>query len=103
MEILRQNAHCTDVVYFIDPPYTLSGKRSGSRLYTHFELDHQELFNVVSTLAGNFLMTYSDDQIVRELAQKHGFATKTVTMKTTHHAKMTELLIGRNLKWVVDY
>ncbi len=102
LEVLRQNAHRTDTVFFIDPPYTAAGKKAGSRLYTHSELDHEELFRVVSTLAGDFLMSYSDDEWVHQLAQHHNFDIRKVSMKNTHHAKMTELLIGRNLAWIVN-
>jgi DNA adenine methylase len=49
-------------------------------------------------------MTYDDAPEVRNLAQSFGFDTETVAMKNTHHTKMTELLIGRNLDWVrADY
>jgi DNA adenine methylase len=44
-------------------------------------------------------MTYDDAENVRELAKKHGFDTELIAMKNTHHAAMTELLIGRNLDW----
>ncbi len=44
-------------------------------------------------------MTYDRTQEVIELAEKHEFYTQTEAMKNTHHAKMTELLIGRNLDW----
>jgi hypothetical protein len=53
-----------------------------------------------SGLRGDFLMTYDDDERVRSLAQRHGFTVQAVAMKNTHHAKMTELLIGRNLEWL---
>ena len=99
IQVLRQNASRQDAVFFIDPPYTASGKKAGSRLYTHFELDHEELFRVTRKLAGDFLMTYDDADEVRDLAQQQGFDTEVVAMKSTHHAKMTELLIGRNLDW----
>ncbi|MGK7905212.1 MAG: DNA adenine methylase [Hormoscilla sp.] len=100
MEFLRKNAHRSNAVFFIDPPYTAAGKKAGSRLYTHWELDHEELFRISSTLSGDFLMTYDNVKEVRQLANKFGFDTETVQMKNTHHAKMTELLIGRNLDWV---
>ncbi|MBO1347818.1 MAG: DNA adenine methylase [Hormoscilla sp. GUM202] len=100
MEFLRQNSHRSDAVFFIDPPYTAAGKKAGSRLYTHWELDHEELFRISSTLSGDFLMTYDNVKEVRQLADKFGLDTETVPMKNTHHAKMTELLIGRNLDWV---
>ncbi|MCL1468662.1 DNA adenine methylase [Argonema galeatum] len=99
MEVLKANAHRTDMVFFIDPPYTAAGKKAGSRLYNYSEIDHEELFRVVSAIAGDFLMTYDLTEEVRQLAQKYGFDTQTVAMRNTHHAKMTELLIGRNLDW----
>jgi DNA adenine methylase len=100
LEVLRQKAHCTDAVFFIDPPYTAAGKKAGSRLYTYSDLDHEELFRIADTLRGDFLMTYDDAEGVRELARWHGFAMRVVAMKNTHHAKMTELLIGRKLDWM---
>ncbi len=100
MAVLQQNAHRTDVVFFIDPPYTASDKRAGTRLYKHFEIDHEELFRIATTLAGDFLMTYDDAKEVRDLAMRHGLDMETIGMKSTHHAKMTELLVGRNLDWV---
>ena len=73
------------------------GKKAGNRLYTHHKLDHTELFRLADRLAGNFLMTYDDAQDVRDLAYQHNFDVQVVAMKSTHHAKMTELLIERNV------
>ena len=100
IQVMRENARRQDAVFFIDPPYTASGKKAGSRLYTHFDLDHEELFRVTSEVAGDFLMTYDDAGGVRDLARKFGFQMRTIAMKNTHHAEMTELLIGRNLEWL---
>jgi DNA adenine methylase len=91
-----------DAVFFIDPPYTAGGKSAGSRLYTHSEVDHDRLFALCEELHGDFLMTYDNAEEVRALAERHGFETKPVAMKNTHHAEMNELLIGRNLGWVED-
>ena len=91
-----------DTVFFIDPPYTAGGKRAGSRLYTHSEVDHERLFTLCESLCGDFLMTYDNADEVRALADQHGFQTKAVPMKNTHHAEMAELLIGRNLDWVEE-
>lgn len=99
LEILEENAHKTDAAFFIDPPYTAGGKNAGRRLYTHFELDHDTLFKVSCELSGDFLMTYSNNGQVQALARKYHLAMKEIAMKNTHHAKMTELLIGRNLDW----
>lgn len=59
-----------------------------------------ELFRITSSLTGDFLMTYDDAAEVRSLAQQHGFEMRTVAMKSTHHANMKELLIGRDLSWL---
>lgn len=99
IKAIRRNSHRSDVAFFIDPPYTAGGKRAGRRLYAHSELDHEELFREVSKVVGDFLMTYDDAQDVRQLAKAFGFDTELVAMKNTHHAEMTELLIGRNLDW----
>ncbi len=99
LQAIRDYAHRPDVVFFVDPPYTAGGKRAGKRLYTHFDLDHEELFWATDATAGDFLMTYDATDGVRELAQQHNFDTQLISMKNTHHAKMTELLIGRCLDW----
>lgn len=102
LEVLRQNAHRVDAVFFIDPPYTAAGKKAGSRLYTHSTLNHNEIFRIAPMLAGDFLMTYDDTEEVRKLAAWHGLDTLLVPMKNTHHARMSELLIGRDLGWAIS-
>jgi len=99
IEVMQQHADASTTVFFIDPPYTAGGKRAGSRLYTHWAINHEALFDVTATLAGDFLMTYDNADELHALAHRHGFDTHLVAMKNTHHAKMTELLIGRDLGW----
>jgi DNA adenine methylase len=99
LEVIRQNARTQEATFFIDPPYTAAGKKAGRRLYTHSELNHEVLFNLMESVSGDFLMTYDNAYGVSSLANKHGFDTELVAMKNTHHAEMTELLIGRNLNW----
>lgn len=99
IQVMRDYAQRPDVVLFVDPPYTAAGKKAGKRLYTHYDLDHQELFRVTAATSGDFLMTYDDADGVRELAREHNFDTQLISMKNTHHARMTELLIGRCLDW----
>lgn len=99
IQVIKENAARSDFVFFIDPPYTAHGKKAGSRLYTHFQLDHESLFRSVEHIAGDFLMTYDDAGGVRDLVRKHGFDMELVAMKNTHHAAMKELLIGRDLDW----
>jgi len=102
LEVLSENADRSDAIFFIDPPYTAGGKRAGHRLYRCFELDHERLFQICESLRGDFLMTYDNAEEVKAMARKHRFDMKLVPMKNTHHAEMTELLIGRNLDWLEE-
>ena len=82
-----------DQVVFVDPPYNAGGKRAGKRLYTHSEIDHQRLFEILSDSGSDFLMTYDKSPEVISLSLKHGFHMVQVMMKNTHHAKVPELII----------
>ncbi|MBI5428324.1 MAG: DNA adenine methylase [Nitrospinae bacterium] len=102
ISVIQKYARNKHAVFFIDPPYTVAGKKAGARLYTHHLLDHEKLFAVTKRIAGDFLMTYDNNDEIVSLAKKFGFQTKTVAMKNTHHAHMRELLVGRDLSWVRD-
>jgi DNA adenine methylase len=93
LEVIARFAGDPDSLYFIDPPYTAGGNHAGRRLYTHNEVDHQALFELVASVAGRALMTYHDVPEVRSLAEQHGFEVRKVSMKTTHHKMQSELLI----------
>lgn len=82
-----------DAFFFVDPPYTAGGKKAGSRLYTHNEIDHEGLFALMSRVRGSVMMTYDDAPEVRELAMRYGFRIELVPMKNTHHTIIHELLI----------
>lgn len=99
IEVLSLHQSNRDAIFFIDPPYTAAGKKAGSRLYRHSELDHTRLFDVTAELSGDFLMTYDNAEGVVELARDRRFDMELVAMKNTHHAKMNELLIGRDVGW----
>jgi DNA adenine methylase len=96
LEFIRYNGYRPDTAFFIDPPYTVAGRR----LYTHSEVDHRELFSLAGQIRGDFLMTYDNSDEIRELAKEFGFNTALVAMKNTHHEIMNELLVGRNLNWL---
>ena len=100
MAVMSDYARQEQAAFFIDPPYTAAGKRAGSRLYTHHAIDHQGLFDMTDQIKGDFLMTYDNTPEISTLAAHLGFQTQTIAMKNTHHARMLELLIGRNLNWV---
>lgn len=101
-EVIEQNARRKNIVWFVDPPYTAgkNGKRAGTRLYNHFEIDHERLFSLLEKAKGDVLITYDKDEHVEQLSKKHGFQFKAVAMQNTHLEKMNELLIGRNLDWI---
>lgn len=96
IEFIRNNAYRPDTSFFIDPPYTIAGRR----LYTHSKIDHRELFKVAQTIRGDFLMTYDDAHEIRELVKEFGFEMALIPMKNTHHEVMRELLVGKNLSWL---
>jgi len=102
IEAIDNYAAQKTAVFFIDPPYTAgkNGKRAGTRLYTHNELDHERLFTRVEKVKGDFLMTYDNADEVVTLAARRGFMSRTISMMNTHHATMQELIIGRDLSWV---
>lgn len=93
---LMKNSGRNDVIYFIDPPYTVTGRR----LYTFSEIDHPALFACAQRLTGDFLMTYDASAEIKNLAHKFGFEVREILMKSTHHCRKTELLIGRQLGWL---
>lgn len=80
---------------FIDPPYTVAGKR----LYTHFEIDHNALFALTAQLKGKFMLTYDDTEEIRGLADKYELDFRTIPMKTTHHIRKNEIIISDNFDW----
>lgn len=99
--VIKKFAKQKQAAFFIDPPYTAAGKHAGRRLYTHHELDHARLFATAAKVEGDVLMTYDNADDVVTMAMKNGFQTTAIPMKNTHHAVMSELLIGHNLDWVM--
>ncbi|HEV2392014.1 MAG TPA: DNA adenine methylase [Verrucomicrobiae bacterium] len=85
-----------EAVFYIDPPYTVAARR----LYTVWQVDHARLFEAMTACKGDFLMSYDNTAEIAHLAEKHGLESRPIAMKNTHHAKMTELLIGRDLSWL---
>ncbi len=94
--VFRKYACRKNYCFFIDPPYTVAGRR----LYTHHQVDHHKLFDLTSTVKGNFLMTYDDSEEIRGLAKKFHFLCETIPMKTTHHREKNELLISNDFSWL---
>ena len=83
------------IAVFVDPPYTAGGKRAGKRLYTHSNIDHEQLFQILADSAVEFLMTYDNTPEVGNLISKYGFHAVQVVMKTTHHTRVPEVVITK--------
>ena len=92
-EVIKRYVDDEDAFFFVDPPYTAGGKKAGSRLYTHSEIDHEGLFALMASVRGSVMLTYDDAPEVRLMAERHGFRIEPVPMKNTHHELIRELLI----------
>jgi DNA adenine methylase len=95
-DLLEEHKRDRDAAFFIDPPYTIASRR----LYANWQIDHRRLFAAMRGCKGDFLMTYDNTPEIAALAEEFGFESRPVAMKNTHHAKMTELLIARDLSWL---
>jgi DNA adenine methylase len=84
-----------DAAVFVDPPYTAGGKRAGTRLYTHNDLDHERLFWIMAQHEASVLMTYDYSPEVVRLVNRYGFQAVQVGMKNAHHDHLAELVITR--------
>lgn len=94
--------YCLDetAVFFIDPPYTVSGKGAGRRLYKYSELNHEHMFEICDKIKGDYIVTYDDNTNVRSLAKRHSMQLRLIPMKTTHHVSKEELILGKELSWM---
>jgi DNA adenine methylase len=97
-DLIEEHRADAEAVFYIDPPYTIAARR----LYKVWRIDQAKLFAVMAACRGDFLMSYDNTAEIVALAKKHGFESRPVAMKSTHHAKMTELLISKDLSWLGD-
>ncbi len=94
-KIIEENLNNKEAYFFIDPPYTIAGKR----LYTHFQIDHEKLFELSAKIQGKFMLTYDDTPEIRQLAEKNRLQFKTIPMKTTHHQQKNEIIVSDSFDW----
>ncbi|MBM3839934.1 MAG: DNA adenine methylase [Verrucomicrobia bacterium] len=98
LDLIEEQKADAEAAFYIDPPYTLAARR----LYKVWQIDHARLFAAMAECRGDFLMSYDNTAEIVALARKHRFESRPIAMKNTHHAKMTELLIGKDLSWLKD-
>jgi DNA adenine methylase len=96
LKVMEHNVNRKDVAFFIDPPYT----KAGRRLYKYHQIDHKRLFDIVKQIKGDFLVTYDAAPEIEVMAEKQNLDIEKVLMKTTHHLRKYELVIGRDLGWL---
>lgn len=96
LRYIQENSDRKEVAFFIDPPYTVAGRR----LYRFCDIDHEYLFSLAKGLKGDFLITYDDTAEIRGLSKRFRLAVESIPMKNTHNREMRELLIGKNLTWL---
>jgi DNA adenine methylase len=94
-KVIERNSDNKNAYFFIDPPYTIAGKR----LYTYFDIDHEQLFYLTSKIQGKFMLTYDDTEEIRALADKYQLAFRKIPMKTTHHLEKNEIIISDTFDW----
>jgi DNA adenine methylase len=96
LDIIYKNLDSKKTAFFIDPPYTVAGRR----LYKYHKIDHEKLFALATRIKGHFIMTYDDVPEIEDLALKNRFEVERVLMKTTHHLRKYELVVGHDLEWL---
>ena len=93
MRLLEEHSGTPGAVVFADPPYTAGGKRAGQRLYSHHQIDHPRLFEILADARVDFMLTYDYAPEIEDLVRHHKFNAVQVTMKNTHHARLSELVV----------
>lgn len=92
---IRDQSWDDGAAFFIDPPYTVAGRR----LYTHHTVDHEALFCAAAKIRGPVLMTYDNTEEIVALARRYGFQTQAIAMSGTRNKELTELLVSRSFRW----
>lgn len=84
-----------ETYFFIDPPYTIAGKR----LYTLSDVDHEEIFRRVSSFKCHYLLTYDMCDYIMSLVNKYQLKWRSIPMQTTHLVRKEEILISDGFDW----
>lgn len=98
LAVIKKYATDSDAAFFVDPPYPVAGRR----LYRCHDLNHRQLFAILTQVKGGVLTTYNHNEAIEGLAHEYGFATRLVPMKSTHHTRKWELLISKNFDWLAN-
>lgn len=94
-DFLSEAYDSPDNYFFIDPPYTVAGKR----LYTLCDVDHEEILRRVARLKCHYLVTYDLSDYILSLVEKYHLQWRKIPMQTTHLVTKEEILISDNFDW----
>ena len=93
-EVIRRYADDESAAFFVDPPYTVASRR----LYSHWQVNHRNLFGILAKAKGDVLMTYDNTREIVALANEFDFEMQAVARRQGAEARMDRLLIGREIK-----
>ena len=93
LSLLESMALIDGVSIFVDPPYTAGPKRAGERLYTHHDVNHVRLFQLLADFKVDFLLTYSMTSEIVDLIEQHRFSAVQVKALNVHHTTQRELVV----------
>lgn len=94
--LLRSYSNEGDCCAFVDPPYVAGGMGAGTRLYEHFDVSPETVFETLNDFSGPALITYHRSRVVRRLADAAGMVCSEITMRTAHDKNRRELFITKN-------
>jgi len=101
MLFLKENID-RPLILFVDPPYTVSKKGPGHRLYDHSEVDHKTLLKLLADSNSEFLATYNDAEEIIELAQETGLDYFRVPMLARKGVVVNELVLCKDASWIEE-
>jgi DNA adenine methylase len=96
LEVLKKFANHPRAVAFVDPPYVVNGRGAGRRLYTHHNVNCDELFKIIKSFRGPMIITYHRSVIVERLAKAAGIRRHTITVQTGHTRSKRELIMYKS-------
>jgi DNA adenine methylase len=80
---------------FIDPPYVAGGRGAGKRLYTHYDVSAEAVFEAAANFIGPAILTYHRSRIIRRLAESSGMICSELSVRNAHDKLRRELFITK--------
>lgn len=81
---------------FVDPPYCFDGKGVGKRLYSHWDVDQQQVFQSVANHDGPVIATHANDVQVKQMLDGLGLHHRVISMHGNRNVKQQEIVIAND-------